>query len=550
MTFLPIVERELRLASRRRFTYFSRTIAALIAIGLGMFVYNDSPGSTGPEQQGRNIFQTLSWLAFIYAFCAGTATADCISEEKREGTLGLLFLTDLKGYDVVIGKLFATSLNRFYGLVSIFPVLAIPLLMGGVTQGEFWRTALVLANTCLFSLCAGMFVSSISKYPRKAMSATLVLLGIFAFGFPLFQGWTSRGNAWPRLNHFFEIGTPDSAMVYAPDIVYKTSKDDFWLSVAITQGTCWLMLALASFIVPRSWQDKAASSRKNSLGVNDLNGAERHAVRTQQLDSNAFSWLAGRGRFKHALIWLVLIGYAGLWLWGAAAGGRDWTSVYGFFLTAVVLNTTLKIWVTSEAGYRLGQDRKSGALELLLSTTLTVPDILRGQMLALRRQFLWPVITILVTEGLLLLAGIQQESPGADETVGSVCYAIGITVMLFADLYAMSAMAMWVSLTTKNPNRTTGIVLRWMLLFPWVLIIISLLIFSQVGRSEEWLLFLVIYMVVGLGVDLKMGFESWGKLHDEFRTRAVQRYTPPVSIWSRLRGDVPETVEPASLPPE
>ena len=31
-------------------------------------------------------------------------TADCLSEEKREGTLGLLFLTDLRGYDIVVSS--------------------------------------------------------------------------------------------------------------------------------------------------------------------------------------------------------------------------------------------------------------------------------------------------------------------------------------------------------------------------------------------------------------------------------------------------------------
>ena len=44
--------------------------------------------------------------------------------------MGLIFLTDLKGYDVVLGKLAATSLNGFYGLLAVFPLLAFPLLTG------------------------------------------------------------------------------------------------------------------------------------------------------------------------------------------------------------------------------------------------------------------------------------------------------------------------------------------------------------------------------------------------------------------------------------
>ena len=76
-------------------------------------------------------------LAFLGCLFSGVfLTADSLSGEKREGTLGLLFLTDLKGYDVVFGKLIATSLNGFYALLAIFPVLALPLVMGGVT---FWE---------------------------------------------------------------------------------------------------------------------------------------------------------------------------------------------------------------------------------------------------------------------------------------------------------------------------------------------------------------------------------------------------------------------------
>src|SRR5256885_5281345 len=64
------------------------------------------------------LFRALFGFAFVYClFIGARLTADCLSEEKREGTLGLLFLTDLKGYDVVFGKLAATSVNSIYALV-------------------------------------------------------------------------------------------------------------------------------------------------------------------------------------------------------------------------------------------------------------------------------------------------------------------------------------------------------------------------------------------------------------------------------------------------
>src|SRR5882724_10337714 len=161
MTFLPIVARELRVAARRRGTYWSRLGAALAGLAVGAWVML-IPELRSPQRLGIYLFVALSVIAYVHSLLAGLfTTADCLSEEKREGTLGLLFLTDLKGYDIVLGKLAATSLNALYGMLAIFPVMALSILFGGITAGEFWRMALVLLNTLFFSLSAGLFISAV-----------------------------------------------------------------------------------------------------------------------------------------------------------------------------------------------------------------------------------------------------------------------------------------------------------------------------------------------------------------------------------------------------
>ena len=173
MTFLPIVDRELRVTARRRSIYRLRFAVALTAMFLAGTILLVNLGA--PQHQlGRHVFEGLSLLSFIYCLFSGRiSTADCLSEEKREGTLGLLFLTDLKGYDVVLGKLAATSVSAFYGLLAMLPVLAVPLLLGGITNAEFWRVALVLVNTFLLSLAIGIFGSALSRDARRAMAANL-----------------------------------------------------------------------------------------------------------------------------------------------------------------------------------------------------------------------------------------------------------------------------------------------------------------------------------------------------------------------------------------
>src|SRR5436190_3632891 len=144
MTFLPIVARELRVASRKRSTYWVRTIAALAVLVLGAFFFLMlQRDQTTPHEIAQVLFGLLTGSAVLYSLFSGVgSTADSLSEEKREGTFGLLFLTDLKGYDVVLGKLAASSLNGIYGMMAVLPMMAIPLLMGGVSPAQFGRMAL------------------------------------------------------------------------------------------------------------------------------------------------------------------------------------------------------------------------------------------------------------------------------------------------------------------------------------------------------------------------------------------------------------------------
>jgi hypothetical protein len=80
-----------------------RCLAAALALALGGSVFLGS--TVGTTETGRHMLYALGVLAFAFRLLAGIfMTSDCVAEEKREGTLGLLFLTDLKAYDVALGN--------------------------------------------------------------------------------------------------------------------------------------------------------------------------------------------------------------------------------------------------------------------------------------------------------------------------------------------------------------------------------------------------------------------------------------------------------------
>src|SRR5688500_9525509 len=171
---LPISARELRIGARSQQTYGTRRNIAGIAILL--FAWYWLFGAQGGFG-GNRIFFNLVRAAFIYSLFAGIIlTADCVSSEKREGTLGLLFLTSLKPYDIVVGNIAATSLKAFYGLVGLFPILAIGMMFGGVSHAEFARVCLTLVSTLVYSLSFSLLVSCISR--RYLAAASGAVLGL------------------------------------------------------------------------------------------------------------------------------------------------------------------------------------------------------------------------------------------------------------------------------------------------------------------------------------------------------------------------------------
>src|SRR6266568_9456889 len=170
MSVLPIVRRELRVAARKRSTFWLRVAAAITAVvlGSGCLLVGGWQG-IGTAQMGSMLFYALTWTCLAAALSAGMFfTSDCLSEEKREGTLGFLFLTDLRGYDVVSGKFLATSVRAFYALLAFLPILAVTQMMGGITGVQYWKSSISLVNGLFCSLAVGMFVSAISRDSQKA----------------------------------------------------------------------------------------------------------------------------------------------------------------------------------------------------------------------------------------------------------------------------------------------------------------------------------------------------------------------------------------------
>ena len=486
MTLLPIVERELRVASRSRSAFWIRVVAALVAVLIASgFLLFSAVGFVSPAQLGQALFCVLSWLIFLPLGLAGMFfTADCLSGEKREGTLGLLFLTDLRGVDVVLGKLAAGSVRAVFGLLATFPILALPLVMGGVTGGEFWRTVLALVNALMFSLAAGMFVSSLSREARRAQSVTLVLVFLMNIMPLVLDAILATRRGVSAMEVFSEF-SPTFAFYSARNSAWSASL--FWTALGLSLTGTLVLLGLSCVILPRSWQERsrlnAGVSRSWVYPVKYGDEAWRARQREKLLPVNPVLWLCRRPRWQG---FLLRVGLGVLLMGGTAAvligmrvvGG---SSSSGFkegvsVVTMVVLTVAgwvLTLWVAWEAPRFFHEARRNGALELMLATPLPAREIVRGHWQALTGRFAGPALLLAALQVVLALA--QTGLFPGEALAASSMYGIGLgplggslaAVTRLADLVALAWVGTWLGLTMRNASFATALSLLLVHVAPW-----------------------------------------------------------------------------------
>lgn len=454
---LPVVERELRVAARRRFTYRTRLVAVfalLVAFAYIQFGFGREYRSAA--LQGGLLFRTFSTILFVFAAIAGMlCTTDCMSSEKRDGTLGLLFLTDLKGYDVICGKLTANSVAVIYGLLASVPILSIPILMGGINAMQFVKVALLLVTTLALSCSVGVLISTYSRNERRGTFFAVLTMLFVIFG-PVLVGAIvgsrphSSEIAVVELINFSPAAAlfillMDGQMGTPPPAIANFFQYHIW----ITLGWMWLLIALflvrASRFAPRSWQD--APRNENVLNQSLKVPLRKWRPSRALLDLNPYLWLALQAgeTTPRAVLGFVL---AILAIWGCA-----WVK-YGTYMleaavvsvTVIVLNVFLKIWVVGEASRRFVADTQNDSLEFLLCTPITQRTIIGGQFRALLKLFGLPLVLVMTWEAMVIWNKNSYFEPTHYTTLGTALF-------LVFDAVALACTGMWYALKWRGLTR-------------------------------------------------------------------------------------------------
>lgn len=496
MVILPIVERELRRATRQKSTYRIRMLTAIIAAAMGLIFLAQGAfiGGSYGARIGGTLFRVLAYLIFGLAQLSGVfLAADCISQEKREGTLGLLFLTDLRGYDVVLGKFTAAGLRAFYSLLAALPIMAFPLFMGGVTGSEYWRVSLSLVNALFFSLALGVLVSTFSRNGTGTMRLTFSLLFLLVVALPFANLFLSRMGLGPMGSYSNDLMvlSPYGAFNNGFATAYYLPRGFYLHSLLATNLCAWLMLGISSWALPRVWQDngKAFAARTKvqpqvAVASAKLRFSESEKRRVL-LNENPVTWLASRNSnavWIRILTLLAIVASVLCLLVTTNLGPVGSAKMLGVGVVISTYGWILKLMLVFESCRFYNESRRDGAIELLMSTPLTGARIVAGHSKALTKLFFWPTVVYVslscVSMAYSLFIGDKFFGSPRNFASSSVTFSlIGMRLPLFAlsayglirwccDMLAIAWVGMWLSLSVKKPSLAGFFTLVFVVIIP------------------------------------------------------------------------------------
>nr|MDQ3331062.1 ABC transporter permease subunit [Planctomycetota bacterium] len=130
---------------------------------------------------GLRFFSSICYLNLLFIGLAGTSFfATAVTEEKEEGTLGLLKMAGMSRGAILLGKSTSRLLSSMLLLMIQFPFLLLAITLGGVLYGQVAAAAVALLSFLAFTANAALLFSVICKRSGTAVAFTaLTILGRF-----------------------------------------------------------------------------------------------------------------------------------------------------------------------------------------------------------------------------------------------------------------------------------------------------------------------------------------------------------------------------------
>ncbi len=520
----PIFNREFLTVPRRnrhyvlRVAYLGTLWIIAITAWLATLGWSGSPTLGQTARLGQTLFQVLMFVQLaLFLFFAALSSASAIAQEKDRRTFVLLLMTDMRNYEIVLGKMLGSLLPIGLLLAGTVPLWMILLLLGGVSPRQVFEALLVVAAA---SLAAGSLGGLIALWRERTFQslALTVLCLVFYFVAVRIVG------VLPKLTRLTERDVAIVQSLFDPFSALASVQQQQALSVvgiAPVYGFAAVMLLWTvllngwGLLRLRVWnpsgepimqRDKVAE-KAAELEEKDRMAAHAAPGQVREVGENPILWREiwtrayGRRPLLVKVAYFLVLGFicypALLPLFGGVGGRPAFAAAYGL-IPVGVLSLLL---VAAQAVTAITSERDTGALDLLLVTDLTPKEFIFGKLGGIcynTKEFLVPPLLLAAIYawygGLATPPAGHPELQRGMNVVSLVC-VVGAALVLLA--FAM-LLGMHVALRTQNSRlAVTNALSTIFFLSAGTLVCIALILINR--RFEyQWGSF-VFFLVAGIG---------------------------------------------------
>jgi ABC-type Na+ efflux pump permease subunit len=405
----PIFAREWLTVPRQPRHYVVRAVYIGLLWVLGLTVWQTTVGweqtaTLGDTARfGAFLFQIIAIMQLtLLLFFSALSAASTVAREKDRRTFILLLMTDLRNYEIVVGKLMGSLLQIVILLGVMIPALGLLMLLGGIAPEQVLQVSLILAATALAAGSLGGLVALWREKTFPSLALTVLFLVLYLC---LVHGLTFAHSllAWAGI-------APDEAGAHIATLqnwlepflalfsVLEPGQGEAGLAPAY--GFALTMLILSALLNGwgilrlRAWNPSGEPIMQREKpaeeGDEDKDRALAHAApgAVRGVWANPILWREIRTRaygrrpflvkLAFGLVACLICYYALEPLW-TTGGHTPFFAARGL----VPIGILSLLLVTAQAVTAVTSERDTGSLDLLLVTDLTPGEFIFGKILGI-----------------------------------------------------------------------------------------------------------------------------------------------------------------------
>jgi hypothetical protein len=343
-------------------------------------------------------------------FFSALSAASAVALEKDRRTFVLLLLTDLRNYEIVLGKLLGSLLQIVLFLAGSVPILGLLMLLGGIAWGQIVDAALVLLMTALAAGSLGSLIALWRERTFQSLALTVLALVLYLClvrALALAPGERSTVAAvqsW--CDPFLALGQVlDPPAPRWPGTTLEEMRLAPAHGFALVMGGWTVLLNACALWKLRVWNpsgEPIIQPEHVLAAAEEVDRAKAHAApgRARPVWKNPILWREiatrayGKRPFLVKLAYFVSFGLVCYYALVQAEPG-DWAAAYGLVPVAILS----LLLISAQAVTSITSERDIGALDLLMVTDLTPKEFIYGKLLGIlynTKEYVIPPLVLTV----------------------------------------------------------------------------------------------------------------------------------------------------------